>query len=187
MSKLFVGFWNRSVILTYLELLAAVLGIALSADGRVWSAVALLLFCGLCDAFDGKIARATPRSEDARVFGIQIDSLCDLVSFGVLPGAIAHAFGVTGWGLLSPMLYGLCAVIRLGYFNVTEQKRQQETQENRRCFEGLPVTWSSVLVPLICLLSRCMSAESFRWVIGASLLVIALLFIARIRVKKPQL
>ena len=94
-------------------------------------------------ASDGKIARATKRTKDAEVFGIQIDSLCDLVSFGVLPSAIGHAMGITGVAMAVLMFYTLCAVIRLGYFNVTEQKRQETTSENRTSFEGLPVTWSA--------------------------------------------
>ena len=96
MSKKFVGFWNVSVILTYIELCIAVGSICAAADGKVWPAVIGLALCGLCDMFDGKIARATKRTKDAEVFGIQIDSLCDLVSFGVLPSAIGHAMGITG-------------------------------------------------------------------------------------------
>lgn len=137
MSKKFVGFWNVSVILTYIELCIAVGSICAAADGKVWPAVIGLALCGLCDMFDGKIARATKRTKDAEVFGIQIDSLCDLVSFGVLPSAIGHAMGITGVAMAVLMFYTLCAVIRLGYFNVTEQKRQETTSENRTSFEGL--------------------------------------------------
>ncbi len=186
MSKLFVGYWNVSVILTYIELMAAVGGVCVAADGRLWPAVLALAFCGLCDMFDGKIARATKRSEDAKTFGIQIDSLCDLVSFGVLPSAIGHAAGIRGWGILLLMLYTLAAVVRLGYFNVTEQKRQQTTAENRKSFEGLPVTWSAVIVPLASLL-RFAAPGAFPWLLGAVLTATALCFVARIRVKKPQI
>ena len=136
MSKKFVGFWNVSVILTYIELCIAVGSICAAADGKIWYAVVGLALCGVCDMFDGKIARATKRTKDAEVFGIQIDSLCDLVSFGVLPSAIGHAMGITGAAMGVLMFYTLCAVIRLGYFNVTEQKRQEETSENRTSFEG---------------------------------------------------
>ena len=72
-SKKFVGFWNVSVILTYIELCVAVGSICAAADGKIWPAVIGLALCGLCDMFDGKIARATKRTKDAEVFGIQID------------------------------------------------------------------------------------------------------------------
>ena len=186
MSKKFVGFWNVSVILTYIELCIAVGSICLSADGKLRGAVIGLALCGICDMFDGKIARAISRTKDAQVFGIQIDSLCDLVSFGVLPSAIGHGFGITGWGTVILMLYTLAAVIRLGYFNVTEQKRQEETAENRKFFEGLPVTWAAVIVPLTSLLRLC-AAEKMPWIMGIVLGVTGFCFIARIRVKKPQI
>ena len=186
MSKKFVGFWNVSVILTYIELCIAVGSICAAADGNIWTAVIGLVLCGVCDMFDGKIARATKRTKDAEVFGIQIDSLCDLVSFGVLPSAIGHAMGVSGIATAILMFYTLCAVIRLGYFNVTEQKRQETTSENRTSFEGLPVTWSAVIVPVVSLL-RLASEEIMPYVMGVVLLAVGFCFIARIRVKKPQI
>lgn len=184
-SKLFIGYWNVSVILTYIELCSAVFGISRAADGKFTAAVLALLFCGLCDMFDGKIARAISRSEDAKCFGIQIDSLCDLVSFGVLPSTIGHAVGIGGAGVIVLMLYTLAALVRLGYFNVSEIKRQQQTSQNRTEFEGLPVTWSAVIVPLTVLLAGRLSA--FPWIFGVVLAVTATLFLARIRVKKPQI
>ena len=187
LNKWFLGFWNRSVILTYIELCIAVGGICASANGKYWTAVICLALCGVCDAFDGKIARATKRSADACVFGIQIDSLCDLVSFGVLPSAIGHCAGIRGIGVAVLMLYSLCAVIRLGYFNVTEQKRQQETSENRKEFEGLPVTWSSVIVPLVSLLHLVIRGQGFAWILGLVLLAVGLCFISHLRVGKPQI
>ena len=186
MNRHFIGYWNVSVILTYIELCSAVGGICLSADGRLWPAVFCLMFCGLCDMFDGKIARATKRSEDACTFGIQIDSLCDLTSFGVLPSAIGHCAGIRGVGTVILMLYTLAALVRLGYFNVSEQKRQKETRENRTSFEGLPVTWSAVIVPLCSLLSLCLPG-AFPWIYGAVLAVTAFFFLARVRIPKPQI
>ena len=91
MSKKFIGFWNVSVILTYIELCIAIGCICMAADGYLWQPAVGLVLCGICDMFDGKIARATKRCEDAKVFGIQIDSLCDLVSFGVLAGPASDA------------------------------------------------------------------------------------------------
>ena len=148
MSKKFVGFWNVSVILTYIELCIAVGSICAAADGKVWPAVIGLALCGLCDMFDGKIARATKRTKDAEVFGIQIDSLCDLVSFGVLPSAIGHAMGITG--------------------------------------VAMAVTWSAVIVPLVSLV-RLANESIMPWVMGGVLFIVGFCFIARIRVKKPQI
>ena len=187
MSKKFIGFWNVSVILTYIELCIAVGCICLAADGYLWQPAVGLVLCGICDMFDGKIARATKRCEDAKVFGIQIDSLCDLVSFGVLPSAMGHAYGIGGWGTIALMLFTLAAVIRLGYFNVMEQKRQETTTENRKSFEGLPVTYAAVIFPLLSLLRIWVDAGVFAWIYGVVLMVTAFFNLARIRIPKPQI
>ena len=60
--------------------------------GHPYIGMLFLLFCGLCDAFDGKVARTKKnRTERMKKFGIQIDSLSDLVAFGVLPACIGIA------------------------------------------------------------------------------------------------
>ena len=187
MSKKFVGFWNVSVILTYIELCIAVGSICAAADGKVWPAVIGLALCGLCDMFDGKIARATKRTKDAEVFGIQIDSLNDLVCFGVLPAAIGWSTGCDAlWFLATMSFFALCALIRLAYFNVSEEERQDKTNENRAYYLGVPVTASAVLAPLFYLLSLHFSLNC-AVVYALGLFLLGVLYITPIRVKKPQL
>ena len=89
-----IGVYDYTVILTFLSLLSASTGIitTLSGSGHPYIGSFFLLFCGLCDAFDGKIARRkVDRTDISRRFGIQIDSLSDLVAFGVLPACIGTA------------------------------------------------------------------------------------------------
>lgn len=87
--------------------------------------------------FDGKIARTKKnRTEDEKQFGIQIDSLCDVVCFGVFPIVLCYELGMRRiYSMAILVLYGLAGVIRLGYFNVMETKRQQETSENRKYYQ----------------------------------------------------
>ena len=142
-----LGFYDYTVLLTYLSLVSAGTGIvvSLSGGGHPFIGVFLLLFCGLCDAFDGKVARTKKnRTDMERRYGIQIDSLSDLVAFGVLPACIGIAMLRTSpiikmlrhrcservWvflvGVLGAImvLYIWAAMIRLAYFNVTEEERQ---------------------------------------------------------------
>lgn len=186
LSQLFLGYWNVSVILTYFELISAVTGIFAAADGKLLRALLCLVVCGVCDMFDGKIARATKRSEDACVFGIQIDSLCDLVSFGVLPAVMGYGWGIAGWARTIPAIFVLCGLIRLAYFNVSEQKRRLETEEKRKYYEGLPITSSALIVPLLCVLSHFTNIHMAK-LMPIGLLAMAVLFISRIKVKKPQI
>ena len=86
-----LGFYNYTVWLTYGSLVSAVIGIfvSLAGHGHPYIGAIFLLISGLCDAFDGMIARTkTDRTEQEKQYGIQIDSLSDLVAFGVLPACI---------------------------------------------------------------------------------------------------
>jgi CDP-diacylglycerol--serine O-phosphatidyltransferase len=89
-----IGVYDYTVILTYISLLSAGCGIfiSLSGFGHPYVGIFFLLVCGLCDAFDGKVARTKQgRTDIEKKFGIQIDSLSDLVAFGVLPACIGTA------------------------------------------------------------------------------------------------
>lgn len=109
-----------------------------------------LLFSGLCDTFDGKVARSKKnRTEQMKKFGIQIDSLSDLIAFGVLPACIGIALLRCGLRTTLPsgftryifeknpmlvqiiltiiaVLYVLAAMIRLAYFNVLEEEGEKQ-------------------------------------------------------------
>ena len=119
-----IGFYNYSVILTYISLLSSVFGMTQAIHGRFKTAIFCLALSGLCDMFDGKIARAMKnRTEDEKSFGIQIDSLCDMVCFGVFPAMICYLLGVRGViGLIVIAIYCVNSVIRLAFFNVMEAK-----------------------------------------------------------------
>jgi hypothetical protein len=85
-----IGYYNPSVILTYTGLIFAVLGIVQAANGNIKAALIFLMLCGLCDMFDGSIAKLVKRNDNEKQFGIQIDSLCDLVCFAVFPAVICY-------------------------------------------------------------------------------------------------
>ena len=140
--------------------------------------------------FDGKIARHTKRSKDAQEFGIQIDSLCDLICFGVFPAFIVSCIGPKHWlTMIAAGLYILGAVIRLGYFNVMESKRQQETNENRKYFQGLPVTSAALIFPLIFAVDNVISGKisvNIRPIYVIMMFITGFLFVWDIKVKKPR-
>ena len=77
-----IGYYNYTVVLTYISLASSVFGMTQAIHGRFKTAILCLAISGLCDMFDGKIARTKKdRTEDEKAFGIQIDSLCDVVCF----------------------------------------------------------------------------------------------------------
>lgn len=91
-----IGFYDYTVILTYISFASSISGIFLATRGHFNWAIFCLAFSGLCDMFDGKIARTKKnRTEDEKRFGIQIDSLCDVVCFGVFPIVLCYELGMT--------------------------------------------------------------------------------------------
>ena len=205
-----IGFYDYTVILTYLSILSAGTGIvvSLSGDGHPYIGCLFLLICGLCDAFDGKVARTKKvRSAAEKAFGIQIDSLSDLVAFGVLPTCIGtalirHSPMLTA-ALADPaaphqltlvrflihavlVLYVLAAMIRLAYYNVTEEERQKTDPGARSHYLGLPVTSAALIFPLVLLLQYLTRADITIAYICAALLT-GVLFLVPFRLKKPGL
>ena len=71
---MFIGFYGASVLLTYIGLAFSVTGMVLAFLGHILAAVMCLILAGVCDMFDGTVARDCKRSETEKKFGIQIDS-----------------------------------------------------------------------------------------------------------------
>lgn len=167
----FIGYYNYTVILTYISLFCSIAGMLFTVNGWYKMAVLCLALSGLCDMFDGKIARRkTDRTDDEKCFGIQIDSLCDMVCFGAFPILLA---------------YSMNGVVRLGYFNVCETKRQEETEEVRKYYSGLPITSIAVVLPLVFVLHTVLR-NHFAVALHVAMFVVGTLFVTNIRVKKPR-
>lgn len=181
-----VGFYNYTVWLTYAGAAAAVCGIFFSAGGHPFGGVICLLFAGATDMFDGKIASTMKRNEAEKNFGIQIDSLCDLISFGVLPVAIGYGLGLSGgFFYVSAVLYIICAIIRLAYFNVDEIMRQKNENGCRKTYYGLPVTAAAMLFPLIYGMKDLLGAALLP-VYQVALFAVAAAFILKFKIRKPR-
>ena len=149
MERKTIGYYDYTVILTYCGMLTAVTGIFLSLHEYYWSAILCLMIAGVCDIFDGAVASTKNRNRSEKDFGIQIDSLSDLISFGVLPAVFVYM--ITGQNLAAGVIcagYVLCALIRLAYFNVLEEERQRVSTERRKIYLGLPVTAAAALLPI---------------------------------------
>ena len=149
--------------------------------------IILLMAAGICDMFDGSVASTKPRTDAEKRFGIQIDSLSDLISFGVMPAIFV--FMITGQTVLAAFvsaLYTLAALIRLAYFNVTEEDRQRQTTEKRKYYNGVPVTTIAVLLPLAYLVQNKFGISGTAGYV-VMLVVVGIGFIAPVEIKKPNI
>lgn len=184
-----IGIYNYTVILTYLSAVLAVTGMVLSASGSFSLAILCLMGCGICDAFDGTVARSKKdRTREEKDFGIQIDSLCDVISFGVFPAVLAYHMGADGiFGIMCMCFYVLCAVIRLAFFNVLEANRQRQEDGCNKVYRGLPVTSISMILPAFYLLRGMIPNHVFVALLHILLLLVAYLFILDFSVKKVSL
>ncbi|MBR4344858.1 MAG: CDP-alcohol phosphatidyltransferase family protein [Lachnospiraceae bacterium] len=188
-----VGFYNYTVVITYLSLVSASLGMLFSSQGKFKAALVCLLVSGLCDMIDGPVARTRKRTEQEKKFGIQIDSLCDLISFGIQPGVMVYFIAVyfseneiiEYIGLAVAIIFGLCAVIRLAYFNVTEEERQdKEGSKKRTGYQGLPVTNAALIIPGLYNARYFADKSAFAIIMIAGLAITAFLFVFNFKMFK---
>lgn len=182
----FIGFYNYTVILTYLGAAAALCGIFFSASGNPFLGVICLLFAGLTDMFDGKVASTMERTTMQKNFGIEIDSLCDLLSFCILPSAIGYGIGLNGpIFYISAIILFLCGVIRLAYFNVDEYERQKTENTRRKSYIGLPVTSTALVFPLIFGIGNIIGKDIMSIIYQAFLFIVPFHFVKYFEIKKP--
>lgn len=184
----FIGFYDYTVILTYTSVVSAVLGMVFAHKGIFGAAMLCLFLSGFCDAFDGTVARTKKnRTDDEKAFGIQLDSLCDVVSFGAAPAFACYCMGMdTAVGLVILCVYCVCAVIRLAFFNVQEAKRQQTEDGCNKYYRGLPVTSSCLIFPVFYQLYPLIPAKLFLTLLQILIGLTAFLFVLDFRVKKPD-
>lgn len=184
-----IGVYDYTVILTYIGLVTSLIGMTQAIHGDYKMAIFCLAFSGVCDAFDGRIARTKKnRTEDEKNFGIQLDSLCDVICFGVFPALICYLMGVRGvLGLSIVCFYCLCAVARLAFFNVIESKRQKEEGCSNKTYRGLPVTSIAFVLPLTFWSQFWIPDFVFLIVLHILLIVVGFLFILDFQLPKPGL
>ncbi len=182
-----LGVYNYTVILTYIGMLTGFYGVICAMKGDIHGALVCLMVAGMCDMFDGAVASTMERTEQEKRFGVQIDSLSDLVCFGVLPAVIAFAAaGQSTASLYLAGLYLLCALIRLAWFNVDEEERQEHESGSRTVYLGLPVTTSALLLPALLELGGQLGRPVGR-LAPLALLIMAAAFLTPFRLRKPQL
>ena len=205
-----LGFWDYTVVLTYCSVISATTGIlvSLSGAGHPYIGVMFLLLCGLCDTFDGRVASAKKnRTKKEKDFGVQIDSLSDLVAFGVLPICVGMALykrdifdmkqlnhepsvlACVPMGIIIAIsaVFVLAALVRLAYFNITVEETQGEGLGDKKHYFGLPVTSTALIFPTFLLARHILYLNyvNISFIYYILLIVVAILFVLRFKLRKP--
>ena len=122
----------------------------LAAGSRrfLWMAFLLLPLALACDVLDGYVARLDRTRQSA--LGADLDSLADVISFGVAPAVLGFTLGLRGgWDMLILTFFVVCGVSRLARFNVTAAALADADTGKVKYFEGTPIPTSIVLVLLL--------------------------------------
>jgi CDP-diacylglycerol--serine O-phosphatidyltransferase len=159
-GNLFLGFW----------------AVILSFHGDYQKAAPLVFGAIVLDLLDGRIARLTNTTSE---FGGELDSLADVISFGVAPGVLAYAWGFStmpkvGW--LVAFLFVMCGTLRLARFNV------QKSVVDGRYFVGLPIPAAAAMVAaLVNFAPARLEVKATATVVAALLIVLAFLMVSTFR------
>lgn len=180
-----VGYYNYTVWLTYASLACGGVGICFALSGHPYLATIMLAVSGICDLFDGKIARTkNDRTDNEKHFGIEIDSLCDLVCFGCLPLCIGYCVGMRNWYFWPLLiLFIVCGMIRLAYYNVLEFNK---TSGEKSVFYGLPITTSAIVMPFLMLFHPLIGVDHFYIFYAVVLGLLTIGYVVKIKIPKPS-
>jgi CDP-diacylglycerol---serine O-phosphatidyltransferase len=114
----------------------------------LWIAFALLPLALVCDVLDGYVARAQKSRQS--VLGGDLDSLADVISFGVAPAVLGFTMGLRGgWDMLCLTYFIVCGVSRLARFNVTAATLTDDRTGKVKYFEGTPIPTSVIIAAVL--------------------------------------
>ena len=180
-----IGKWNRSVIATYVGMLLALASMFLVMSDLFRFAMMCFMGAGICDLFDGSIARMCKRTEEEKNFGIQLDSLVDVVSFIVLPVVIVIKLtGITWYSMIACALYSVFGIARLAYFNVC-QEESGDKDSPIKYYTGMPVTYAALIFPILYILHMFFNNEITGLFMCIGMEIMAVLFILKLKFIKP--
>jgi CDP-diacylglycerol--serine O-phosphatidyltransferase len=176
--KIIIGYGNAANYVTLSGLMFSLMSCYFALNGNIRFSVILLIVSGVCDLFDGFVAKKlTKRTEDAKAFGVQLDTVVDVISFGVTPAVIMYSItrADQAWYMLVIYaFYIICAVDRLAYFNTITAVNTTVTH-----YRGLPVTSIAMVLPLVLLFRQPLAGV-------ISLGVVAVFFVLNIRIPKAR-
>jgi CDP-diacylglycerol--serine O-phosphatidyltransferase len=148
-----------------------------TAADRFYLASVAILFAVIFDSVDGRVARMTKTESD---FGVQMDSLADVISFGVAPAILVYQWGLTHFGLVGMLVaffYAACGALRLARFNVLA------ASGSTKHFVGLPIPLAAASIVSLVLLHFKMGGVQLGYqpLLIVVVLLLALLMISNIR------
>lgn len=178
--KFIIGHYRKCDLLTMTSLVLAFIGILFATYDEFTISIFLLMACGICDAFDGVLARSKEYTEEQKCYGVQLDSLNDIVAFGVYPAIINALLSDSILGMWSSIIFVLAGLIRLAYFNMLAETKQNKKNK----YIGLPITTISIIMPLFFFTLKLIDYSIIKNIMPIILTITAILFVLRIEIPK---
>lgn len=183
-TKIRKGVYLLPNALTTGALFAGFFSIISGINGRFITAAVAVLVAALLDALDGRVARLTNTESD---FGVQFDSLSDMVSFGLAPALLAFNWSLSSLGMISPLagklgwlaafIFVACTALRLARFNTQAQVA------DKRYFQGLasPAAAGTLVSTIWFFADQGVSGATVQWLIWVETVFLGLLMFSRVR------
>ena len=177
-----IGVYRRCDFVTMLGTTFALTGILYTRMNMTLFAIFCLIFAAICDAFDGVVARRHKSLKEQETYGVELDSLSDAISFGVLPMLIVNSLSTAGaFTYIASIFFCLAGVIRLAYFNMLSITKKSDGKE----FIGLPITASAIIIPLVYFIVKLLKLKYSYIIFPITLIVLGILYISPFKLKKP--
>ncbi|MDC0247894.1 CDP-diacylglycerol--serine O-phosphatidyltransferase [Pelagibacteraceae bacterium] len=173
----------RSLLPNTLTIFGVCLGLSsikFAIDSNYAMSVIAITFAAILDTLDGRVARLIKGTSKV---GKELDSLTDVISFGVAPGLIMYFWvineiGKLGWMLV--LIYSVCCALRLARFNLTSINENESWKIN--FFEGIPSPAAAglILLPLILNLSNIITIENLAIISSINILLVSVLMVSKV-------
>lgn len=174
-------FLNVANALSLAGLGAALACALLAVSGRPALAIVALIGAGLCDLFDGLVARRLALTPEEQRFGAALDSAVDACSFGFAPAVLLHALGLRSLPEMALLgAFAACAVWRLAYFDTIGLAGEADA----RYYTGLPTTFVALVLPLAAL-AGFSGRGPLRIAAVAAAAGLAIAMVSPVRIRKP--
>lgn len=178
-----IGYYRKCDILTMCGTFLAFIGIILAINDHFTFSAFCLFLCGVCDGFDGKLARMKRYKKEQKVYGAQLDSLSDVICFGVFPVILTSLICNNIYVYIISAIYMLCGLVRLAYFNTLDIM----PKSNKNVFIGVPITTVAIIYPIILFIIRFINFNILKIVMPIILLILSISYILNIEFKKPDI
>lgn len=171
-------------LVTILAICAGLSGIRLAFEARFETAVVMVLIAAFLDGIDGRLARMLKATSK---FGAQMDSLADIVNFGVAPALVVYAYlldrvGSPGW--IAALMFAIACGMRLARFNVLDEDAERPAWQ-AEYFVGVPAPAGAVVVllPVYLIFAGVLTPDRpLAWVASLFTILVAFLLVSRLPV-----